>query len=221
MLTARSIFATARPRLNYADPDTSPYRPPTRETFIYCVWHDSLLMPLFLGRQPCTVALVGLHQDGAFLAHMLKLLKIGAIRGSSSRGGAEAAHQLLRQRADHHLVVTPDGPRGPRREMKPGIAFLASRTGKPVIPTAFACCRYYSFGTGWTDLAIPKYWTTIHAYAGDAIRVPPDADKQTLAEYTDIIQREMDRLNALAAEAAWGAPAPTQSDDAPPMAQAA
>lgn len=208
VMGGKSLFATARRRFHYVDPETSPYQQPGERTFIYSVWHDSLLMPLLLGRQPSTVALIGMHQDGAFLAHAMKLLNIPAVRGSSSRGGAEAVSQLIEQTANHHIVVTPDGPRGPRREMKQGIAFLASRTGKPVVPTAFACRSAWSIGTGWTDLAVPKPFTIIHAFAGEAIVVPADADKQTLRSFTQKIQDEMDRLNALATATAAGQPVP-------------
>lgn len=211
VVVGKSVFATVRRQLNYADPETCPYKLPGERTYIYSVWHDSLLMPLLLGRQPRTIALIGMHQDGAFLAHSMKMLKISAVRGSSSRGGAEAVAQLLERQADHHLVVTPDGPRGPRREMKPGVAFLASRTGKPVVPTAFACRSSWSIGTGWTDLAIPKPFTIIHAYGGEPISVPAHADKQTLRDYTQKIQDEMDRLNALAAATAAGEVVPQMS----------
>lgn len=184
--------------MTYDAPDTNPYQPSTGRTFIYSVWHDSLFMPLFLGRQPQTVALVGLHQDGTFLAHSLAALGIPAVRGSSSRGGAEAVRELLAETERKHIVVTPDGPRGPRREMKPGIAFLASRTGKAVVPTAFTCRRSWSIGSGWTDLVIPRPWTTVFAIAGEAIQVPPDADKQSLREYTQRIQQAMNDVNAAA-----------------------
>lgn len=204
VVAGTTLFATVRRQLNFADPETSPYKAPGERTCIYSVWHDSLLMPLLLGRQPRTIALIGMHKDGAFLAHAMELLHIPAVRGSSSRGGAEAVHQLLDRHADHHLVVTPDGPRGPRRVMKPGVAYLASRTGKPVVPTAFACRRCWSIGTGWTDLVIPKPFTMVFAYAAEAISVPADADKRTLREYTEKIQQAMDRLHALASAAAAG-----------------
>lgn len=217
VIVGKSVFATVRRKLNYADAETSPYKLPGERTYIFSVWHDSLLMPLLLGRQPRTIALIGMHQDGAFLAHSMQLLNISAVRGSSSRGGAEAVAQLIERQADHHLVVTPDGPRGPRRQMKPGVAYLASRTGKPVVPTAFACRSSWSIGTGWTDLVIPKPFTMIHAYAGEGISVPADADKQTLRHYTQLIQAEMDRLNALAAATAAGVDFP----ELPPIRNAA
>ena len=204
VVAASALFATVKRKLTYADPETSPYQSSPPRTYIYSVWHDSLLIPLFLGRQPKTIALVGMHQDGAFLTHSLKALNISAVRGSSSRGGAESVSQLLASQPDHHLVVTPDGPRGPRRKMKSGVAYLASRTGRPVVPTAFACRRSWSIGSGWTDLIVPRPWTVIYAFAGNAIEVPAEANRGVLREFTEQIQDEMDRLNALAARIAAG-----------------
>lgn len=196
--SASALFATVRKRFHFAQTNTSPYIPVTDSTFIYSVWHDSLLMPLFLGRQRSTMALVGLHNDGTFLANSLKALGISSVRGSSSRGGSQAVRQLLTQTAGHHIVVTPDGPRGPRREMKSGIAYIASRTGKPVVPTAFACRDGWSVGRGWTDLLIPKPGTTVYALTGSPISVPSDADSDTLDDFTGLIQAEMDQLNTQA-----------------------
>lgn len=197
---ARGLFATVRRQLHYADPAQSPYLPPAETTCIYSVWHDSLLMPLFLGRQPATKALVGRHQDGTFLANSLAALGISSVRGSSSKGGAEAVRQLLNETQGSHIVLTPDGPRGPRRTMKSGVAYLASRTGKPVIPTAFACRNSWSWGAGWTDLVVPKPGTLIVAMAGEGIFIPPDATRDELEQCTLRIQAEMDRLNTQAAE---------------------
>lgn len=202
VVAARGLFATVRRKLHYANPALSPYRPPAETTCIYSVWHDSLLMPLFLGRQPATKALVGRHQDGTFLSNALGALGISSVRGSSSNGGAQAVRQLIDETRGSHIVVTPDGPRGPRRQMKSGIAFLASRTGKLVVPTAFACTSNWSWGAGWTDLVVPRPGSTVVAFAGDGIAIPSEASRDELDQYNGLIQNEMDRLNTLATELA-------------------
>lgn len=189
------LFLTVRRRFHFTEPNSSPYEVPSTTRYLYSVWHDSLLMPLFLGRQPATTALVGRHGDAGFLAHALTALGIPSVRGSSSRGGAQAVRTLLQATEGRHIVVTPDGPRGPRRVMKSGVAYLASRTGKPVIPTAFACRRNWSIGTGWTDLVVPRPGTTVYAVAGAAIHVPAEANRSELDDYTRLIQSQMDRLN--------------------------
>lgn len=198
VVAARTLFATVRRKLFYTDPSLSPYSRPTGSTCIYCVWHDSILMPMFLGRQPSTKALVGRHQDGTFLANALATIGISSVRGSSSQGGASAVRQLIDETSGHHIVVTPDGPRGPRRQMKSGIAFLSSHTGKRVVPTAFACTSSWSWGTGWTDLVVPRPGSTVIALSGEAIAIPPAASRSELDEYSGRIQSEMNRVNSIA-----------------------
>jgi lysophospholipid acyltransferase (LPLAT)-like uncharacterized protein len=202
VVAARGLFATLSHKSYFADSSLSPYRPISQASCIFSVWHDSLLIPLFLGRQPATKALVSRHQDGGFLSTALTALGISSVRGSSSSGGAEAVRKLIEETEACHIVVTPDGPRGPRRVMKEGVAFLASRTGKLVVPTAFACTRSWFWGAGWTDLMVPKPGSTVVAIAGRGIAVPADADRDDLAGYITEIQHQMNRLNALVADVA-------------------
>jgi lysophospholipid acyltransferase (LPLAT)-like uncharacterized protein len=201
----RLLFRTVRTEFHIVQPETSPYvTPPGSERYTYCVWHDSLILPLFVGRQDHTTALVGMHRDGTFLTNSLNALGMPSVRGSSSRGGAQAVRQLLQETHDRHIVLTPDGPRGPRRTMKAGCAFVASRTGHPVVPTAFACRRSWHIGTGWTDLMIPRPFTAAYVVTGNAIPIPPDASRDELDEYTSLIQEEMDRLDSVARKLAAG-----------------
>jgi lysophospholipid acyltransferase (LPLAT)-like uncharacterized protein len=202
VVAARGLFATVRRRLFYTDPALSPYTPPDGSTCIYSVWHDSILMPMFLGCHPKTKALVGRHQDGTFLANALAALGISSVRGSSSQGGAQAVRKLMDETSGYHIVMTPDGPRGPRRQMKTGTAFLSSHTGKQVVPTAFACTGSWSWGTGWTDLVVPKPGSTVVALSGKAFAIPPNASRNELNDYNSQIQNEMDRVNSIAEKVA-------------------
>ena len=108
--------------------------------------------------------------------------------------------ELLRLPAGKHVVMTPDGPRGPRRQLKPGLVFLASRTGRAIVPTAFAASRGWSLRGSWTNLVIPKPFSTAFAITGDPIEVPPDAGREEIAVFESRVQGEMDRLAALAEE---------------------
>ena len=198
----RLLFRTVRNERHFSRPESTPYSTPGDERYIYCFWHDSLVLPLFIGRQKHTTALVGMHRDGTFLTSGLKALGIPSVRGSSSRGGAQAVRHIINETHDRHIAMTPDGPRGPRRIMKTGCAFLASRTGKPVVPTAIACRRSWKIGTGWTDLVIPRPFTKVYVLAGEPISIPPEASRTELNEYTVMIQNEMDRLHLVACDMA-------------------
>jgi lysophospholipid acyltransferase (LPLAT)-like uncharacterized protein len=194
----RALFLTVRIRYREDDPRTNPYfgsGPPV----IYGVWHDSMIFSIFAGRHLRTVALVSKHQDGSFLARGLAMLGIGIVRGSSGQSGISAMRRLLSLPGDRSVVITPDGPRGPRRRLKPGMIFLASHTGRAVVPSGFAAVRSWRFPGSWTDLEIPKPFTTVYYLTGAPINVAADASPDVIAAAEARLQSEMDRLTADAA----------------------
>ena len=201
------LFRTLRQSLREDTPGTNPYAKSPKERFLYCGWHDSMVIPAFAGKHRGAAALTSQHADGSFVAHVLRWVDVSTVRGSTNHIGAGAMRQLLRVTKDKHLVITPDGPRGPRRKMSAGIAFLASRTGRAVVPTAFSCVRCWRIRGSWTDLVIPKPFTKVFLLGGDPVRIPPDLGSDQLQPYVNRIQAEMDRLNA-AAERLSGTAAP-------------
>jgi lysophospholipid acyltransferase (LPLAT)-like uncharacterized protein len=125
----------------------------------------------------------------------MNFLGYSTVRGSTKRGGAGALKQLLDDTAGKHIVITPDGPRGPRRRLKPGAIFVASQTGRPVCAGAYACRRYWRIRGSWTDLAVPKPFTTVYAATGTPIPVPPNLSREELDAYVTRVQAAMDRLS--------------------------
>lgn len=112
------------------------------------LWHNRLFLSSeivrrFRGGRPA-YALVSASQDGAWLTAFFSLAGVRTVRGSSSRLGREAAVALVDTlRAGHDIGVTPDGPRGPCYEMKPGIAIVARRTHAPLLVIGA------EFGSAW------------------------------------------------------------------------
>lgn len=191
----RMLFRTLRIEFDFEVPDSNPYHVAKGRTYIYSVWHDSMVVPVFAGKQPATMALVGQHNDGSYVANILKSAGIPSVRGSSSKGGATALRRLIEDTKDHHIVLTPDGPRGPRRELKPGLTYLAAKTGKPLVPTAFAASRSWKIKGSWTDQMIPSPFAKVVVLTGTPIEVPKKASRDQLDEYTAKLQTAMDELN--------------------------
>lgn len=154
-----------------------------------------MVIPTFSGKHECTTALISQHTDGSFVAQVLRLNRIAAVRGSTNRISAGAIRELMKRTEDQHIVITPDGPRGPNRRVSTGIAFIASRTGRAVVPTAYACSRYWRIKGSWTDLIIPKPFAKVFLLGGDPIYVTAGRTTDQLQTDVAIIQTEMDRLN--------------------------
>ena len=125
---------------------------------ILSLWHDQLLMMAAEYPGPKASVLISASKDGELIARTIAYFNIGAIRGSSSRGGRAALKamiELAKQPVD--IVFTPDGPRGPRHEIKDGIVQLARVTGRPIVPVAFACSNGHRFNS-WDRFLLPYPW---------------------------------------------------------------
>jgi lysophospholipid acyltransferase (LPLAT)-like uncharacterized protein len=102
------------------------------------LWHNRLFIASEILRRyrhgRPAYALVSASKDGAWLAAFFSVVGMRTVRGSSSRLGREAAMALVEKlRAGHDIGVTPDGPRGPCYELKPGALIVARRAQSPLM----------------------------------------------------------------------------------------
>ncbi len=191
------LFLTVRVDHRKVVEDGTPYRAATGSIrYCFCIWHDAIVAAVFSLKTFKLSGLISRHQDGGYLAHAVKMVGITPVRGSASRGGAQATRQLIDQ-PDLHVCITPDGPRGPRRVMKDGIVYLASRTGRPIIPTTLTATSYWSVSAAWSDMLIPKPFSRALLLAGAPIEIPADLTREQILEYTELVQKEMDRMDLL------------------------
>ncbi len=192
---SKSLFATCRKEFAIF-PGTNGWAADLPGRFLYAVWHDVLFFPLLVAKPQNMSALTSRHQDGSYVAEILRLLNVQPFRGSTARGGAQAVRQLLGVAQQSHITLTPDGPRGPRREMKDGIVFLASRTGLGIVPAAFSCRRGIRIHGTWTDMLIPLPFTTTYCLLGEPIYVPSETTREEIDFHRQRVQEAMDRLYA-------------------------
>lgn len=199
VLAFRLLFRTVRVDFRLEDPSMASRFRDAKIPSLFCVWHDGIVVPIFAPRGTrIAAALVSRHQDGGFLADVLDIVGVKPIRGSASRGGALSMRQMLRAAENLHIVITPDGPRGPRRTMKDGIVFLASRTGRQIIPCAYTATRSWRIRGNWTNLMIPKPFSTVYYIAAAPVDVPRTASRAELERSMQFIQQEMDRMHVIA-----------------------
>lgn len=194
MLTCRKVYVVPDPRLRL-DHKVSPE---DSERFVGVVWHDQMLIPTFASHRENrrrTSCLISQHQDGSYLAEVMRILELTPVRGSSSRGGAQALRQLKEDVQGMHVVITPDGPRGPKHFIKEGAVFVASFTNRPILACAYSCKRDWRIQGKWTHQVIPKPFTTIYLVHSQPITVPRGVSREELLEYTDRVQRELDAVN--------------------------
>lgn len=132
---------------------------------ILAFWHDQLLLMSQGYEGAGAQLLISASRDGELIARTMSYLGQRAVRGSSSRGGSAAFKQLLRlAKEPYDLVLTPDGPRGPRHQLKQGVVQLARLSGRPVVPMALACSRGHRFAS-WDRFLLPyPFGRLVYAY---------------------------------------------------------
>lgn len=128
---------------------------------VYTMWHQNVPAGSagHLG-EPLSV-LISSHRDGEIIDRTVRRMGFRSVRGSSSRGGARAMREMLASDDPRWgIVMTPDGPRGPRHSVAPGAIYLAAATGRPLVATGFAARRYWTLKS-WDRMEFPKPFTRV------------------------------------------------------------
>ncbi len=178
---------------------------------IWTFWHAHILPLTYAWRGRDTAVLVSRHGDGEIISQILHRIGYGTVRGSSTRGGLRALLEMARLgRAGVPLAVTPDGPRGPRRVLQPGVLVISQRSGLPILPMSVGMRRGRVLDS-WDQFRLPAFFSRVFVALGEPILVDPDADPDALATiWGPRVQRALDELDARAAR--WEAGEPLGSD---------
>jgi lysophospholipid acyltransferase (LPLAT)-like uncharacterized protein len=127
-----------------------------RRPIVYLLWHEVLLPLLWHHRRQGVVIVVSENRDGQYLSDFARVLGYRSVRGSSSRGAARALLGAVRElQSGCSVAFTPDGPRGPRRELKPGFVAAAQRGGGVIVPVHAGADRAWRLDS-WDRFLIPK-----------------------------------------------------------------
>jgi len=162
-----------------------------RRGVLLALWHGRMLLaiPPYLG-QDVTILVSG-SEDGDLSEGLLAGCGFAIVRGSSSSGGARALRALTEAlRRGSMVVVTPDGPRGPRHAVNPGLAWMASRTGHAVLPAGYVCDAARALRT-WDRYTLPRRGCRAVVAYGAPIEVPKDAGRAELERASTRIRDEI------------------------------
>ena len=163
-------------------------------------WHSRFLMLNSAWKKKWQLphVLISLSRDGALVAHTTRFLGLRTIRGSSKKIGsnkAKGGSAALRQMksvldSGHCVVITPDGPRGPRQRLGDGPLRLSKMSGVPILPCTFSVKNRITFKS-WDRFVLPLPFGKGKIVWGTPVRVGADASDREIEKLRDQIENEM------------------------------
>ena len=169
-----------------------------RQPHVFLLWHEALLPLLWQHRRQGIAIVVSEAREGRYLSDFARSLGYRSLHGSSTRGGTRALLGAVRElQAGHAVAFTPDGPRGPRRELKPGVVAAAQRGGAPIVPLHAEADRAWRLHS-WDRFMIPKPGARVWISYGHPFEVAPGEDG-----FAAGVERAVAGLSQISRSGAW------------------
>ena len=176
------------------------------EPVILALWHESLLVPMcYLGNRDIHV-LVSSHRTTLRYMHDVvrrfgwKMIKSG--NGTRERGSQDAKALIMLIKAvkeGKDIVLTPDGTSGPVRKIKPGLLYVAQKTGRPIILFGVAASPCWRLKT-WDKFLMPYPFSRGAIVFGQPNYLPPKMSEEEFAAKTLELEEQLNDLQKKAEE---------------------
>ena len=194
----RGLFGTLRPE--YVQRQLEQQAQGGRRPILFAFWHGRMLYFLklyeYLGAR--VTVLVSQSRDGELVAQLLSCFGFQTARGSTSRGGARGLLAVVNKvRSGMHACFTPDGPRGPRFQVQPGLVMVAKRTGAPILPMTFGA-QWKRVLASWDGFLLPLPFSRVVVVYGEPIYVPADASAADLEAKRREVEASLRRITETA-----------------------
>lgn len=166
------------------------------ERIIIAFWHGRLLLMPFGSPGTQATILISQHRDGEYITRIAERLGLTVVRGSATRGGARAFKRLIQAlRGGTNVVITPDGPKGPRQRVKSGVIELSRLSGMPILPLAFGAWPRI-FLKSWDAFLVPcPFGRGVYVW-GEPLYVPPTLSKGEGEKFQDLLAKRLDAVTA-------------------------
>lgn len=151
--------------------------------FIYAFWHQRQAFFTVSHRGDHMSMLISRSVDGEMISETIRrCCGVISVRGSSSRGASEAVRGLITAlKGGFDLGITPDGPKGPKCEIKEGVMFLAQKLGVPILPITNAQSNRLVLKGTWDQFQVPMPFGRSVVVYGKPIAVGPLDDLKAKA----------------------------------------
>jgi lysophospholipid acyltransferase (LPLAT)-like uncharacterized protein len=164
------------------------------KSLIMAFWHGRIFMATYYFRNRGIVVMTSQNRDGEYIARVIQRFGYGVARGSSTRGSHGATVETLRALKEGKDVgITMDGPRGPRYIAKTGAAYMAWKSGNPVMPFSISVDKKWVMRS-WDHFQVPKPFSRAVILIGTPIYATANATREEIQIMEVQIQHSLDEL---------------------------
>ena len=169
-------------------------------SYLIAFWHGRNLSDLFYKMKyeaemdKKVSVLISMHRDGRIMASAMKGVGIETIDGSSKRGGAVAALDIIKtlKQPGNIVALAPDG-RKPGYKMTDGILTLAKKSQKPIVLSAFSVKRGIVLKT-WDKSLVPLPFNKGIVMLSKPIYIPANLEHTEIEKWREILERRLTEL---------------------------
>ena len=161
---------------------------------LICAWHQQFFSAIryFKKYEKYNPSLmISKSKDGEIIAGVAQKTGWYPVRGSSSRGGGEALHNMINRlkklRFAAHIV---DGPRGPAGRIKPGAIRLVHGTGSVIVP-CYASADKAWYMNSWDKFMLPKPFAKVTLRFGEMIKFDPAENNEDFEKQRQHLENVM------------------------------
>jgi hypothetical protein len=165
---------------------------------VFLVWHDSLLLTPFLkwttALRPICV-LISNSRDGDLASEIGRHypnVTVVRVKHTSRAGALVETCKLLE--TGHSVLITPDGPRGPRHQIKSGALYACQKSGASIIPVVYVASHQRMLSS-WDKFKIPLPFSKVLLSFLEPLASPPEGELETIKK--EIEQKMDDEETAL------------------------
>jgi len=161
---------------------------------LICIWHSRLIFfsRFFKYIKYPVWGISSTHKDSEILARVLKSWGINLIKGSSTRGWINVIKQMskLFKKENATIIVTVDGPKGPRKVAKEGSIKLAKKHNVPIVAASAISSSYWELPS-WDQTKIPKPFSTIYVKFDEHYFNNDQINSKNISKYIDDNQNQL------------------------------
>lgn len=174
-------------RLRFVNRDIPDRLKAEGKNFIYAFWHGRQFLLFHAHRHTGAVIAASESRDGEIQAGILRRFGFAVVRGSSKRKGDRALLGMVDGlRKGKNIALAVDGPRGPVFEAKQGVAYLAGKLQKPIVPVITSARHYWILDKIWDKYLLPRPFTKGVVIYGDPITVNGTAEQELEAKRREV-----------------------------------